>query len=138
MLAALLALALAAGDVSGAVSDSANGKPLAGADVLVSRGGQIVTRTTTDAFGRYRIHDLSAGPYQLEVRMIGFRPQVKQVEVAERGGEVEVVFQLNAAPVELQTIEVSGAPVAVDTRTGNQVFKQNEFQGSPTLTTSQI
>jgi outer membrane receptor for ferrienterochelin and colicin len=138
MLAALLALALAAGDVSGAVSDSANGKPLAGADVLVSRSGQIVTRTSTDAFGRYRIHDLSAGPYQLEVRMIGFRPQTKQIEVAERGGEVEVVFQLSAAPVELQTIEVSGAPVAVDTRTGNQVFKQNEFQGSPTLTTSQV
>jgi outer membrane receptor for ferrienterochelin and colicin len=138
MLAALLALALAAGDVTGAVSDSANGKPLAGADVLVSRSGQVVSRTSTDAFGRYRIHDLSAGTYQLEVRMIGFRPQAKQIEVAERGGEIEVVFQLSAAPVELQTIEVSGAPVAVDTRTGNQVFKQNEFQGSPTLTTSQI
>ena len=138
MLAALLALALAAGDVTGAVSDSANGKPLAGADVLVSRSGQVVTRTTTDAFGRYRIHDLSAGTYQLEVRMIGFRPQARQIDIAERGGEVEVVFQLSAAPVELQTIEVSGAPVAVDTRTGNQVFKQNEFQGSPTLTTSQI
>ncbi len=27
---------------------------------------------------------------------------------------------------------------AVDTRTGDQVFKQDEFQGSPTLTTSQI
>lgn len=138
MLAALLALALAAGDVTGAVSDSANGKPLAGADVLIFRSGQVVSRTSTDAFGRYRIHDLSAGTYQLEVRMIGFRPQAKQIEVAERGGEIEVAFQLSTAPVELQTIEVSGTPVAVDTRTGNQVFKQNEFQGSPTLTTSQI
>ncbi|HTC23452.1 MAG TPA: carboxypeptidase regulatory-like domain-containing protein, partial [Gemmatimonadales bacterium] len=124
MLAALLALALAAGDVTGAVSDSANGKPLGGADVLVSRSGQVVSRTSTDAFGRYRIHDLSAGTYQLEVRMIGFRPQAKQIEVAEHGEDIEVVFQLSSAPVELQTIEVSGAPVAVDTRTGNQVFKQ--------------
>src|SRR6476646_10338582 len=124
MLAALLALTLAAGDVTGAVSDSANGKPLAGADVLILRSGQVVSRTSTDAFGRYRIHDLSAGTYQVEVRLIGFRPQAKQIEVAERGGEIEVVFQLSAAPVELQTIEVSGTPVAVDTRTGNQVFKQ--------------
>jgi len=138
MLAALLALALAAGDVTGAVTDSANGKPLAGADVVVSKNAQVVARTSTDAFGRYRIHDLSAGVYQLEVRMIGFRPAAKQIEIAEGGGEVAVTFQLSAAPVQLQTIEVAGAPVAVDTRTGNQVFKQNEFQGSPTLTTSQI
>ncbi|HEX9546566.1 MAG TPA: TonB-dependent receptor [Acidimicrobiales bacterium] len=138
MLAALLALALAAGDITGAVTDSANGKPLPGADVLLSQNGQLVARTSTDDFGRYRIHDLAVGTYQLEVRLIGFRPAAKQIEITQRGGEVEVVFQMTAAPVQLQTIEVSGAPVAVDTRTGNQVFKQDEFQGSPTLTTSQI
>ena len=132
-----IALALAAGDITGAVTDSANGRPLPGADVLLSQNGQIVARTSSDDFGRYRIHDLAVGTYRLEVRLIGFRPAAKQLE-NQRGGEVEAVFQLTAAPVELQTIEVSGAPVAVDTRTGNQVFKQNEFQGSPTLTTSQI
>jgi outer membrane receptor for ferrienterochelin and colicin len=138
MLAALLALALAAGDITGAVTDSANGRPLPGADVLLSQNGQVVARTSTDDFGRYRIHDLAVGTYRLDVRLIGFRPAAKQIEITQRGGEVDAVFQLTAAPVELQTIEVSGAPVAVDTRTGNQVFKQNEFQGSPTLTTSQI
>jgi outer membrane receptor for ferrienterochelin and colicin len=138
MLAALLVLALAAGDVTGAVTDSASGKPLAGAEVSLAQKGQIVARTSTDDFGRFRIHDLSVGVYQLEVRLIGFRPATRDIEITDRGGEVNATFLLSPAPVELQALEVSAAPVAVDTRTGNQVFKQNEFQGSPTLTTSQI
>jgi outer membrane receptor for ferrienterochelin and colicin len=138
MLAALLALALAAGDVTGAVTDSTSGKPLAGADVTVAQKGQVVARTSTDDFGRFRIHDLAVGVYQLEVRLIGFRPAIRDIEITERGGEVNTTFLLSPAPVQLQALEVSAAPVAVDTRTGNQVFKQNEFQGSPTLTTSQI
>lgn len=128
----------AAGDVTGAVSDSASGKPLAGADVILSRTGQVVARTSTDAFGRYTIHNLPAGTYDLEVRLIGFRPVSKKFDVAAGGAGVDLAFQLAPAAVELRTVEVSGAPVAVDTRTGNQVFKQDEFQGSPTLTTSQI
>jgi hypothetical protein len=128
----------AAGDVTGAVSDSASGKPLAGADVILSRTGQVVARTSTDAFGRYTIHNLPAGSYDLEVRLIGFRPVTKKFDVAAGGAGVDLAFQLAPAPIELRTVEVSGAPVAVDTRTGNQVFKQDEFQGSPTLTTSQI
>jgi len=127
-----------AGDITGAVSDSASGKPLAGADVLLFRSGQVVARTSTDAFGRYTIHNLPAGSYELEVRLIGFRPVTKQLEVGAGGAGVDLAFQLAPAPIELKAVEVSGAPVAVDTRTGNQVFKQDEFQGSPTLTTSQI
>ncbi len=62
-----------AGDVTGSVTDSSSGKPLAGTDVLISRNGQIVARTSTDPFGRYTIHDLTAGAYQVEVRLIGFK-----------------------------------------------------------------
>src|SRR5438128_116368 len=32
----------------------------------------------------------------------------------------------------------AAAPLAVDTRTGNQIFKQNDYHGAPTNTTSQI
>jgi len=128
----------AAGDVTGAVSDSASGKPLGGADVLILRSSQIVARTSTDPFGRYTLHNLPPGSYTVEVRLIGFRPVTKQIEIGPEGAGVELAFQLTPAPLELKAVEVSGAPVAVDTRTGNQVFKQDEFQGSPTLTTSQI
>jgi len=128
----------AAGDVTGAVSDSASGKPLGAADVLLFHSGQVVARTSTDAFGRYTIHNLPAGSYELEIRLIGFRPVTKQFEIGPDGARVNLAFQLAPAPMELKAVEVSGAPVAVDTRTGNQIFKQDEFQGSPTLTTSQI
>src|SRR5689334_24427087 len=61
----------AAGDVDGAVSDSTTGKPLGGADVLILRNTQIVARTSTDPFGRYTVHNLAPGSYEVEVRMIG-------------------------------------------------------------------
>ncbi|HTK42751.1 MAG TPA: carboxypeptidase-like regulatory domain-containing protein [Gemmatimonadales bacterium] len=64
----------AAGDVTGAVSDSASGKPLGGADVLLFHSGQVVARTSTDAFGRYTVHNLPAGSYELEIRLMGFDP----------------------------------------------------------------
>src|ERR1051326_8411937 len=41
--------------------------------------------------------------------------------------------------VNLQAVEVTAAvPIAVDTRTGDQGFKQNDYHGAPTNTTSQI
>ncbi|HTR21961.1 MAG TPA: TonB-dependent receptor, partial [Gemmatimonadales bacterium] len=56
------------------------------------------------------------------------------------GATVEVDIRLVPAPVQLSSVEVLGAaePLAVDTRTGNQVFQQNEFHAAPTSTTSQI
>src|SRR5438046_10547819 len=42
-------------------------------------------------------------------------------------------------PINLSAVEVKAAvPLAVDTRTGNQIFKQNDYHGAPTNTTSQI
>jgi hypothetical protein len=128
---------LAASDLTGTVVDTTNGRPLPSADVLVLRDGRTVARTSTDPFGRYTIHDLPAGPYQVEVRLIGFRPVTRPVEIRE-GAPVELSFKLAPSPVELKTIEVSAAPVAINTRNGTQIFKHDEFQGSPTLTTSQI
>ena len=127
-----------AGDVTGTVTDSATGTPLNRAEVAVLRNGQIVARTSTDAFGRYTIHDVSPGRYELAVRLIGFRAVRKSIDVPAAGGGVDLPVQMAAAPVQLRTIEVTGTPVAIDTRSANQVFKQLEFQGSPTLTTTQI
>src|SRR3989440_17348 len=48
-------------------------------------------------------------------------------------------FRLVPLPLNLSAVEVRAAvPLAVDTRTGNQVFKQNDYHGAPTNTTSQI
>jgi hypothetical protein len=125
------------GDLDGFVTDSTTGVPLAGAEVLLNRDGQLVARASTDRLGHFHIHNLPAVAYQLEVRMIGFHPITRGVTLTE-GGEASVTVRLNPATLELTAISVGATPVVVDTRTGDQVFKQDEFQGSPTMTTSQI
>ena len=130
----------AAGDVSGTITDSTSGQPLPSAEVSVNQNGSIVTNTQTDGFGRYTVHNLSAGSYVVSVRMIGFRPLTRAVTIAANGGDVtNVDFKLVPAAVSLTAVTVTATvPIAVDTRTGDQVFQQNEYHGAPTNTTSQI
>lgn len=125
-------------DVLGLVTDSSSGGPVAGAQVLILRAGQIVARASTDRLGAYRFHGIAVGRYDIEARLPGFRPGTARVDVGSTGGISDVSFRLAPAEIELSAIEVGASPIVVDTRTGDQVFKQDEFQGSPTLTTSQV
>jgi len=125
-------------DVLGTVIDTTTGGPLAGAEIQILRAGQVVAQAQTDRLGAYRIHALRGGTYAVEARMIGFSPGTKRIRVDGTGGLVDASFRLAPAPITVSAIDVTAAPMAVDTRTGDQVFKQDEFQGSPALTTSQI
>ena len=151
MLAFLLAVALtsrapvvpstppgAGGDITGVIQDSTSGQTLTGSDVVVFQNGQVVARTETDAYGRYRIHNLPDGDYDVEVRLLGFRPTRTHVTVGS-GGDTEVSIRLSPSVVHLQEIQATApVPIAIDTRSGNQVFKQDTYHGAPTQTTSQI
>ena len=146
VLVALLGVALSArparaadGDIGGAVADSGTGTPLPGGEVRVMRGASIVATATTDAFGRYVIHNLPAGSYSVEVRYLGYRPEARDIAVGQAEGVARADFRLVPLPINLSAVEVTSAvPLAVDTRTGNQIFKQNDYHGAPTNTTSQI
>ena len=129
--------ARADGDVAGAVADSTSGKPLPGGEVRITQGGSVVAVATTDAFGRYVVHNIPTGTYSIEVRYLGYRPGIRDVTVAAVGQTVD--FRLAPIPVNLEALEVqAGVPLAVDTRSGDQIFKQNDYHGAPTNTTSQI
>jgi outer membrane receptor for ferrienterochelin and colicin len=130
---------VAGGDIAGVVSDSASGQPLDAAEVSVSQLGRIVFNTTTDAFGRYTIHNLATGSYQVTAHFIGFRPITTVVAVRDNTPLVTVSFRLVAVAASLQAMQVSAkSPIAIDTRTGDQTFKEEDFHGSPSTTTSQI
>jgi hypothetical protein len=133
-------VASAAGDISGTITDSSSGQPLASAEVSVSQNGSVVTNTQTDGFGRYTVHNLNGGTYLVSARMIGFRPLSRTVTIAADGGDVtNADFRLVPAAVNLTAVTVTASvPIAVDTRTGDQVFQQHEYHGAPTNTTSQI
>jgi hypothetical protein len=128
------------GDISGTITDSTSGQPLPSAEVGVSQNGSIVTNTRTDGFGRFTVHNLSAGTYVVEARMIGFKPLTRSVTISATGGDVTGVdFRLLPTAVSLTAVTVSATvPIAIDTRTGDQVFQQHEYHGAPTNTTSQI
>jgi hypothetical protein len=129
----------ATGDITGAVTDSASGRPLATAQVNVAQHGQVLTSATADAFGHYTIHGLAAGDYTVSVSVIGFSPVSRHVHLAASADAVRVDFRMVSAPVTLQAVEVVGqAPVAVDTRTGDETFKIDQYHGAPVNTTSQI
>ena len=129
--------ALPNGDLHGAVTDSASGNPLPSAQVSVTRDGRIIQNTLTDNFGRFVVHNLGAGSYAVSVHFIGFKPYSGAVTVAD--ADVRLNVQLTVATTQLQAVQVTAeAPVAVDTRTGDQVFTEQESHVAPTTTTSQI
>ena len=127
------------GDVGGSVADSTTGTPLPGGEVRMVRNGNTIATTTTDAFGRYVIHNVPAGSYSVEVRYLGYRSEARNVAIGATDALARADFRLVPLPINLSAVEVSSAvPLAVDTRTGNQIFKQNDYHGAPTNTTSQI
>jgi Carboxypeptidase regulatory-like domain/TonB-dependent Receptor Plug Domain len=154
LLVALIALALPASarattttitsrhfatDITGTVTDSVSGRPIGSAQVSVMQGTRVVFNTSTDDFGRYRAHNLDAGTYGVSIHVLGFRPQSRPAIIDGTAGTLRVDFTLAPAVISLAAVEVKAStPLAVNTRTGDQVFKQDDFHGAPTTTTSQI
>ena len=134
-----VAVVHADGDIAGTVTDSSTGQPLPGGEVRILHGSEVVAATTTDAFGRFTIHNLAAGDYAVEVRYLGFRAAHRDVSLAAAEGVVAIDFRLAPVPIQVAAVEIQAAvPLAVDTRSGDQIFKQNDYHGAPTNTTSQI
>jgi hypothetical protein len=131
------AASVPAGDLHGIVTDSATTVPLGSAQVSVTRDGKIVVNVMTDAFGRYRAHDLAPGSYTLSVHFIGYRPFTKSVSMGSE--DVRADVKLASAAVELAAINVMAeTPVTVDTRSGDQTFSEERSHSAPTTTSSQV
>ncbi len=102
-------------------------QPIPGASVVASQGDRR-TVTTTDESGRYEFPELAVGAYALEVRMFGFQPARRQVQMG--AGSQPVEWNLELLP----------RPVAQQAR-GNQPAPQDSFrnvmedqeQNDPTL-----
>src|SRR3989454_6104065 len=98
------------GDVGGSVADSATGPPLPGGEVRVLRGGNTVAAATTDAFGRYVIHNVPAGSYSVEVRYLGYRSETRNVAIGNAVARAD--FRLVPLPINLSAAggSAAGAP----------------------------
>ena len=126
---------VASGDVAGSVTDSTNDRPLQGVEIAVQRGSDVVASTTTDAFGRYIMHDIPAGTYLVSAHFIGYRAKGAQVTITN--GAVHVSFRLFPATASLEAVQITAqAPIAVNTTTGDQTYSENEAIAAPSTTTS--
>ena len=98
-----------------------------------------MAHTSSDAFGRFELHALPVGSYVVQATLLGYRPARSTIDLTGNERSVPVALRLSPAPIQLQAVEVGAqAPIAVDTRTGDQIFQQSDYHGSPTTTASQI
>jgi iron complex outermembrane recepter protein len=88
------------GVLSGTVTD-VSGTPLEGARVLVSELDRAVL---TDAGGQFRIPEMSAGRYTLEVRRQGYEARLVKVELPT---EASLTVELRQSPVPIDPITVT-------------------------------
>jgi TonB-linked SusC/RagA family outer membrane protein len=92
------------GRVSGIVTESTTGRPIAGVNVVVV-GTQLGTQT--DADGRFSLRNLPVGSREVRVQRIGFAPATRTV-VVSAGQTVAIDFQMAAQAVQLQSVVTVG------------------------------
>ena len=90
------------GRLTGTVVAARSEQPLPGVTVVVV--GTLYA-AMTDAEGRFAIESMPPRTYAVEVNALGYRPERRDVEVAE-GEEVVVAFRLRPPEVTVESIEV--------------------------------
>ncbi|MCU0635350.1 MAG: TonB-dependent receptor [Gemmatimonadaceae bacterium] len=93
----------------GVVQDSVAARPLANALILVD-GATVTRRARTDDAGHFDIHDLPAAPVRLTVRMVGYAPLTRAVDLTR--GDVRVTVTLAQTTVQLTAVSVTGDTLA--------------------------
>jgi len=138
----VLALALAAGQVYGQSSTSSalsgrvtdpEGKPVAGATVVIKHVPSGTTRTvTTDDEGRYGSQGLRVGgPFEVTVTADGYEAVVRD-DLSLKLGQVQSVnLVVESDASELDAVEVTGTATA-------SVFDQNRMGASTSVSREQI
>lgn len=107
-----------AGAIVGRVTESTAGAPLPGVALQID-GTRFGAGTGND--GRYRIPAVQPGTYVVVARRIGYNPQRQTVTVGS-GGDVTANFVLQASPISLDQVVVTGTAGAQERRAiGNSV-----------------
>lgn len=103
------------GNIVGTVVDS-QGAVVVGAGVSIANTGTgDVRNATTNSTGEYRFDHLPAGNYRITAKMTGFKTISEQVDVLlNKTGTRNLTLSPGSTG---ETIEVSGAPPAIDTTT---------------------
>ena len=107
------------GSISGTVTDSASGLPVASVAIVVSgttRGAM------TDESGRYAVRGLDAGTWTVRAQRIGYRPAARTVTVAA-GEAATLNFSIGEAARILSDVVVTGYSTDTRATVSNAVAK---------------
>ena len=124
------------GTISGRVVIAGGNVGLANANVIIS---ELSIGTATDSSGGFLFKNLSAGFYQLEVSVIGYKTSNSKVEVKD-GEATKVVLNMFVQPLFLEEIEIQGllssrlSTEKVEVITGNEISERKVQSLSELLT----
>ncbi|MEO5869056.1 MAG: SusC/RagA family TonB-linked outer membrane protein [Gemmatimonadaceae bacterium] len=111
------------GRITGQVTDTVGGRPLAGAAItVVGDGERTLGAVRTDASGRYTLGAVAPGTVQVRVRMFGFGPKDRSVTLTA-GQAITADFTLSQRSVQLDQIVVTGTGGAVERRSVGNVIE---------------
>ena len=94
--------------VTGKITDTANGNPLIGANVVIT-GGKINTGAASDFDGNYTVENIPPGSYDIKVTYIGYRREKRTLEISDGETAVESNFQLAVSAIQLDEYVVTAS-----------------------------
>jgi len=92
------------GSLEGYVTDKETGEPLAGVNVLLLQTKQ---GAETDPEGFFKIHNIRAGSYHVQVSMIGYRMIMSKDIIILPDQPSELNIRLEKSPIEMEALEVT-------------------------------
>ena len=111
------------GRVTGQVTDTAGGRPIAGVEItVVGEGDRVQAGTRTDAAGKYTLGAAPVGSVLLRARMVGFAAKDRRVTVTA-GQTVTADFALSQRSIQLDEVVVTGTGGAVERRAVGNVIE---------------
>jgi len=99
--------------ILGYVKDADSGEPLVFANVLI-RGTNI--GTTTDENGFYELKNISPGKYKVEVRMTGYKKQIRSVTIKDEKF-VQLNFGLVTKVIEMEEVTIEASKTIDEVQT---------------------
>jgi iron complex outermembrane recepter protein len=109
-----------ANEVVGRVVDE-HGQPLGQVEIVNVTG---IGAAMTGADGRFRLRNMPEGRHRLQLTRLGYAPVVREIEVAEAGGVIELEVVMLATPLSLAGVQVTGTPSARESLYGTQATSQ--------------
>ncbi|SEK22582.1 TonB-dependent receptor [Parapedobacter koreensis] len=138
-----------AGNISGRISDSANGELLVGARVSLrgATGGGMLFETASGLNGRFVFNDVPDGTYVVTVAYVGYESATDRVEIAAGSVGVELDIALNADQSMLDEVMILGEGRGTDAHarslerlspTVMNVISAKQIQLSPDITVANV